>query len=72
MLYYRRGGNFDRIRAYGITLAYSNGMARTVVVGTNRLEDEYESMYNKKRQKGSRMFGSHKGHFQKTKFGLFR
>lgn len=72
MLYYRRGGNFDRIRAYGITLAYSNGMARTVVVGTNRLEDEYESMYNKKRQKGARMFGSHKGHFQKTKFGLFR
>ena len=72
MLNYRRGGNFDRIRAYGITLAYSNGMARTVTPGENANADLYEGIYKKAKLSRHGHFGKHKGHFRTLKFTHFR
>ena len=72
MLNYRRGGNFDRIRAYGITLAYSNGMARTVTPGENANAELYEGIYKKAKLSRHGHFGKHKGHFRTLKFTHFR
>jgi hypothetical protein len=72
MLYYRRGGNFDRIRAYGVTLAYSNGMARTVTPGENANAELYEGIYKKAKLSRHGHFGKHKGHFRTLKFTHFR
>ncbi len=72
MLNYRRGGNFDRIRAYGVTLAYSNGMARTVVPGDSAHASLYEGVYKKAKLSRHGHFGKHKGHFRQLKFTHFR
>lgn len=72
MLNYRRGGNFDRIRAYGITLAYSNGMLRTVVPGESRFSEFYETIYNKSGSRTYGHFSKPKSHFHKSKISHFR
>jgi hypothetical protein len=70
MLYYRKGGNFDRIRAYGITLAYSDGMSRSVIPSDNRTEELYKNV--KKSPVKVNHFGRSKGIFTKSKNSMFR
>jgi hypothetical protein len=72
MLNYRRGGNFDRIRAYGITLAYSNGMSRIVTSSESPVSEFYKNITTKSKISGSRHFGSTRSHFSNSKFSHFR
>jgi len=71
MLNYRRGGNFDRIRAYGITLAYSNGMSRTVNLADNSKEDFYKMVYDSAKPRVNH-FGKSKLPFRRGSNLLFR
>jgi hypothetical protein len=71
MLNYRRGGNFDRIRAYGVTLAYSNGMSRTVNLVDDSKEEFYKMLYDNAKPRVNH-FGKSKSPFRRGSNMLFR
>lgn len=61
LLQYSKTGNYDRIRSFGITLAYANGMDR-IVGDANNVKD-YSEMFNG--------ITRAKGHFTGSKRNMF-